>query len=44
LTAMRSGRICWIDAGTLLRPGPRLLGALEELAACLHPDRARPER
>jgi iron complex transport system substrate-binding protein len=42
LTALRENRICWIDAGTLLRPGPRLLRALEELAACLHPERPGP--
>jgi iron complex transport system substrate-binding protein len=39
LRAIRQGRICWIDAGVLLRPGPRVLGALETLAACLHPGR-----
>jgi len=32
--------ICWIDAGKLLRPGPRLFDALAELASCLYPDRA----
>jgi iron complex transport system substrate-binding protein len=44
LTALKEGRICWIDSGTLLRPGPRLLRALEELAACLHPERSGPRR
>lgn len=44
LVALREGRICWIDAGMLLRPGPRLLRALEELAACLHPEGPRPGR
>ncbi len=40
--ALREGRMCWIDAGILLRPGPRMLGALFELAGCLHPERALP--
>ncbi len=37
LQAVREGRICWIGAGCLLRPGPRGIAALETLAACLHP-------
>lgn len=41
--ALRDGRICWVDAGVLMRPGPRTLQALRELAACLHPERAQPE-
>ncbi len=41
LGALREDRICWIGAETLMRPGPRLLDALEELAGCLHPERKR---
>ncbi len=43
LRAVREKRICWIDSETLLRPGPRILLALEAAAACLQPGRARPE-
>lgn len=42
LKAFREDRICWIDSDRLLRPGPRILSALADLAACLHPDRPRP--
>jgi iron complex transport system substrate-binding protein len=42
LAALREKRICWIPAARLQRPGPRLVGVLRELAACLHPDRACP--
>ena len=42
LAALREKRICWIPAARLQRPGPRLVEVLGELAACLHPDRARP--
>jgi iron complex transport system substrate-binding protein len=42
LAALREKRICWIPAARLQRPGPRLVGVLGELAACLHPDRACP--
>ena len=42
LAALRERRICWIPAARLQRPGPRLVGVLGELAACLHPDRACP--
>lgn len=42
LAALREKRICWIPAARLQRPGPRLVGVLEELAATLHPDLARP--
>lgn len=44
LAALRRGDICWIDSGVLLRPGPRLLQALHELAACLHPRGPRGNR
>ncbi len=37
LSAVREGRICWVEAGCLLRPGPRSTIALEMLAVCLHP-------
>ena len=43
MPALREARICWIDAGRLLRPGPRLFAGLEELAACLYPNRHRPQ-
>jgi iron complex transport system substrate-binding protein len=42
LAALREKRICWIPAARLQRPGPRLIGVLGELAACLHPERERP--
>ena len=42
LAALRERRICWIPAARLQRPGPRLVGVLGEVAACLHPDRACP--
>jgi iron complex transport system substrate-binding protein len=42
LAALREKRICWIPAARLQRPGPRLVGVLGELVACLHPDRAGP--
>jgi iron complex transport system substrate-binding protein len=47
LKALKADKVCWIDAGKLQRPGPRTLTALEELAACLHPERpegGRPDR
>lgn len=37
LKAAGEGRICWVEAGCLLRPGPRSIIALQALAACLHP-------
>jgi ABC-type Fe3+-hydroxamate transport system substrate-binding protein len=42
LAALREKRICWVPAARLQRPGPRLVGVLGELAACLHPDRVHP--
>ncbi len=42
LSAVQRGSICWVDAGTLLRPGPRLLDALEQIAACVQPNRELP--
>jgi iron complex transport system substrate-binding protein len=44
LAALRERRICWVPAAQLQRPGPRLVGVLEELAACLHPGRLCPGR
>ncbi len=35
--AVEAGRIVWLDEA-LLRPGPRIVGAIEDLAAALHPD------
>lgn len=37
LRAVMEDRICWVEAGCLLRPGPRSTIALKALAACLHP-------
>ena len=42
LPALRDGRICWIASEVLLRPGPRILRALETLAGCLHPEARKP--
>lgn len=43
LRAVREPRVCYIPSGTLMRPGPRSLDALEKLATCTQPDRPRPE-
>lgn len=43
LRAVRERRFCCIPSGTLMRPGPRSLDALEKLAACTQPDQPRPE-
>ena len=37
LPAMRNRRVCNIDGDLLNRPGPRLIDALEQIAALLHP-------
>ena len=37
LPAVRTGRVHYIDADILSRPGPRSVDALEKLAALLHP-------
>ena len=42
LRSLALGRICWVGAGMLQRPGPRSLTALEMIAACLHPERPLP--
>lgn len=36
--AVRDGRICSVDGDLLNRPGPRLVEALEQVTACLHPE------
>lgn len=36
--AVRSGRVCVVDADRLARPGPRLAEAALELAICAHPE------
>lgn len=38
LPAVQQGRIYAIDGDLLTRPGPRLIEALEQVAACLHPE------
>ncbi|MFN8546677.1 MAG: helical backbone metal receptor [Candidatus Eisenbacteria bacterium] len=43
LRAVARGAICFVDAGTLLRPGPRLVRALEEIADCVQTERPRPK-
>lgn len=35
--AVENGRIVWLDEA-LLRPGPRIVGAMEDLARALHPN------
>ncbi len=36
--AVRDGRICVVPADWLLRPGPRVIEAIQMLGRCLHPD------
>jgi iron complex transport system substrate-binding protein len=36
--AVRDGRICMVPADWLLRPGPRVIEAIQMLGRCLHPD------
>jgi iron complex transport system substrate-binding protein len=36
--ASRSGRVVHLDDDLLLRPGPRVIEALEQMAASIHPD------
>ncbi len=38
--AVQQGRICSVDGDLLNRPGPRVLDALEQVAAFLHPETA----
>ncbi len=35
--AILNRRVCTIDASLVLRPGPRLLAGIQEMARCLHP-------
>lgn len=44
LPAVKRGSICAVEAGMLLRPGPRSIDVLERIAGWLHADRPRPER
>jgi len=39
LDAVRDGRICIVPGDWLMRPGPRILGAVRALGRCLHPKR-----
>ena len=43
ISAVRDGRIHFIDADILTRPGPRIIDGLEAMAYALHPDRFRRE-
>ncbi len=38
LSAVREGRLCFVPADWLLRPGPRVLLAVSQLGRCLHPE------
>jgi iron complex transport system substrate-binding protein len=38
ISAMESGRVCVLDADSVLRPGPRAFEALQDMARALHPD------
>lgn len=38
ITAVRTGRVCWVDENLLVRPGPRLTQGLKVLARCIHPE------
>ena len=42
VSAVRNGRVIWMDENLLVRPGPRLALGLRELARHLHPDRFPP--
>jgi iron complex transport system substrate-binding protein len=39
LDAVKKGKVLFVDEQTYSRPGPRAVGAVEELAHFLHPDR-----
>ncbi|MCC7140767.1 MAG: ABC transporter substrate-binding protein [Candidatus Eisenbacteria bacterium] len=43
LPAVKQGSVCVVEAGMLLRPGPRSIEVLERIAGWLHGDRSRPE-
>lgn len=38
LSAVRDGKICFVPADPLLRPGPRTIETIRVLGRCLHPD------
>jgi len=38
LTAVKNGRVYVIDDNLLVRPGPRLIDGLEQLAQMIHPE------
>jgi iron complex transport system substrate-binding protein len=37
VSAVRKGRIYYVESDWLMRPGPRLIDALEQMAALFHP-------
>jgi len=38
MTAVRQGRICFINGDLVSRPGPRIIQGLEEMAKIIHPE------
>jgi iron complex transport system substrate-binding protein len=38
ISAVRSGRIYVIDSDLILRPSPRIVAGLEEMAKAIHPE------
>lgn len=38
MTAVKQGRICFIDGDLVSRPGPRIVQGLEEVAKAIHPE------
>ena len=38
MTAVKQGRICFIDGDLVSRPGPRIVQGLEEMAKIIHPE------
>jgi len=38
ISAVRSGRICQIDENIVVRPGPRIVQGLQQLARLIHPE------
>jgi iron complex transport system substrate-binding protein len=41
LTAARQGRIVVLDSDEVMRPGPRIVDAIEQMARAFHPERFR---
>ncbi len=39
ISAVKNGRICVVDPSLVSQPGPKVIDAIETLAACLYPDR-----